>query len=213
MRKIHRITFFGSSTCTSRDKTCQAAYDTARLLAGQGYTTVNGGFEGVMGASSRGAKAGGGSVLAATFYPREEVQFEGRAKPNESVDEEIVTYSYIERVQQLIMMGDAYIVFRGSTGTFGEFAMVWSLAQIYYYRFKPVILYGDFWQDIVDSVTRSMKIRASELEVFRIVNTPDQAVAAIKEFERLPLPRMKAKRKRPSATRCKDCKDNIKKAA
>ena len=137
-----------------------------------------------MRAVSEGAKAGGGTVIGVTFYPKDITNFEGR-DPNNPLDEEIVTRNYLERTLKLLELGDVYVVFAGGTGTISEFGMAWGLAKLYYGHHKPLILYGKFWQAIIDAFINNMRIRPEDLKVYKIVTSPEEAHAAIKEFAEL----------------------------
>ncbi|OGM68462.1 hypothetical protein A2985_01545 [Candidatus Woesebacteria bacterium RIFCSPLOWO2_01_FULL_43_11] len=80
-------------------------------------------------------------------------------------------------------LGDAYVIFRGGTGTISEFGMAWGLARLYFGHHKPLILYGDFWNEIIREFERNMRIRPEDLKVYKVVNTPDEAYKAIQIFE------------------------------
>ena len=62
--------------------------------------------------------------------------------------------------------------------------MAWGLARIYYGHHKPLIMFGDFWKDIVDVIERNMHIRPEEEKVYRIVDSPGDAVNALRDFDR-----------------------------
>ena len=62
--------------------------------------------------------------------------------------------------------------------------MAWGLARLYYGHHKPLILYGDFWQEIIFAFTKSMYIRPEERHVFKIVNKPQDVIDAIGELEK-----------------------------
>lgn len=179
----HRnITFFGNSSASETDPEYRAAYETGKLLANRGYLIINGGGPGVMQAASLGAHAGGGQAIGVTFYPKEITNFEGRTMTN-PIDEEIITNNYLARTLKLLATGHIYVFFQGGTGTISEFGMAWGLARLYFGHHKPLVLYGDFWQNIIDSFRENMKLRPEELEVFKIVNSPEKALVAIKHFE------------------------------
>jgi hypothetical protein len=181
--ETHRnVTFLGNSEAVETDPEYRAAYETARLLAQHGYTVVNGGGPGVMQASSLGAKSVDGKTVGVTFYPKEITNFEGRMMTN-PLDREVITENYMERTLKLLELGQFYLFFRGGTGTISEFGMAWGLARLYFGKHKPLILYGDFWQDVVDVFRKNMRLRQEELTVFKIVNSPEKALAAIKAFE------------------------------
>lgn len=183
-RVINRVTFFGFATCKRGTLHYKDTFKTAKLLAQNGYIIVNGGTSCTMEAGSRGAKSGGGQTIGVTFYPEGRTNFEGKGKVNRWVDQEVKTKTYVERTLNLINLGDAYVAFNGGTGTISEFAMAWALAQIYYYDFKPIILYGKFWHNVIDVFRHNMLVRPTALKTFTIVTTPEETLKALKYFER-----------------------------
>jgi len=183
MQFIKNIAFLGSSEAKKGTRLYNEVFKTAKLLAKKGYVIVNGGGPGVMDASTQGAKSVKGETLAITFYPQEAPGFEGRY-PKNIADKEVKTGNYIERTFKLLEHGDIYIIFKGGTGTFSEFAMAWCLARLYYGVHKPFILYGNFWRKIISSFKKNMFIRGKEEKVFKIVNKPEKVLIAIEEFER-----------------------------
>ena len=178
---IKKVTFFGSSVVTAGSGAYDSAFRTAKLLAREGYEVINGGGPGVMKASSEGAKAGGGKVLGITFNPKDMTHFEGR-DPTNPVDEEIVMENYVERTVSLLETGDVYIFFNGGTGTISEFGMAWGLARLYFGHHKPLILFGEFWHEILEAFGGNMLIRAEEIRVYRIVTTPEEVLEEIKQL-------------------------------
>lgn len=182
MRFIRNISFFGYSEAKPGEKLYEDAFETAKLLAENGFIIVNGGGPGVMHASTEGAIAGGGETLSVTFSPKDAPGFEGKYLGNITT-KEIKTSNYIERMFKLIEHGDTYIVFKGGAGTLSEFATIWCLARLYFGRHKPFILYGDFWKNIIKSFKHNMITRGEEFKVFKIVNTPQEALQTVKEME------------------------------
>jgi len=136
-----------------------------------------------MKASTMGAKSAGGKAIGVTFFPEDIPVFEGRDETNK-VDHLIVVENYLERTLKLLELGHIYVIFNGGTGTISEFGMAWGLARLYFGHHKPLVLYGDFWQEIIFAFTKGMYIRAEERNVFRIVNKPQDALDAILEFEK-----------------------------
>lgn len=184
--EINKITFFGYADAKRVDDPFKAAFEVAELCARKGYTIVNGAGPGIMKASTLGAHKGGGKALGITFYPWDIPMFEGRDESNK-VDELIVCDNYLERTLKLLEVGQIHVIFNGGTGTVSEFGMAWGLARLYFGHHKPLILYGDFWQEIIFAFTKGMYIRAEERLVFRIVNEPSAVMDAIEEFkENLP---------------------------
>jgi len=178
---VKNITFFGSSELKPGDTDYDAAYQSAKLLAQNGYVVINGGGPGVMKASSEGAKAGGGKTIGVTFNPKDMTHYEGRDSTN-PMDQEIMLDNYVTRTLRLLELGDVYVIFNGGTGTISEFGMAWGLARLFFGQHKPLILYGSFWHEILESIAKNMLIRTEELKVYRIVTTPPEVLEEIKKL-------------------------------
>lgn len=179
---IKNIAFFGDADIPKDDPVYIDAFEIARLLADEGYAIVNGGGPGVMNASTQGAEAAGGETLSVTFSPTDAPGFEGKYIGNVT-DKEVVTTNYIERMFKLIEHADIFIIFKGGSGTFSEFGTAWVLAKIYYGHHKPFILYGDFWNDIINVIEKNMNIDKEEMDVFRIVTKHEDVLPVVKKFE------------------------------
>jgi predicted Rossmann-fold nucleotide-binding protein len=80
-------------------------------------------------------------------------------------------------------MADVYILFNGGTGTISEFGMAWGLARIHFGHHRPLILFGQFWHEIIESLGKHMKLRPEELKVYHIVTTPEETVIKVKSLE------------------------------
>jgi uncharacterized protein (TIGR00725 family) len=183
-KHLRAVTVFGWSESRPGDAVYEAARDAAQLLARCGLTVVSGGFGGEMEAAARGAREGGGKTIGVTFYPTLATRFEAGAGASSYLDREIKTETYLERTLKLIALGDAFLCFNGGTGTISEWGMAWGLARIYYGHHKPLVMFGDFWKDIVGAVERNMHIRPEEEKVYRIVDSPAGAVGALRDFDR-----------------------------
>jgi len=181
-RKIRQISYFGFADAAPNDPLYQEAFEVAKYLTEKGYVAINGGGPGTMRAVSEGAKAAKGTAVGVTFYPKDITNFEGRDKEN-PIDIEVKTKNYLERTLKLLEMGDAYVIFRGGTGTISEFGMAWGLARLYFGHHKPLLLYGEFWNNVIKSFVDNMRIRPEELKVYKVVSTPEEAYQAILHLE------------------------------
>jgi uncharacterized protein (TIGR00730 family) len=180
---IKNVAFFGDANIPKSDPVYRDAYETAKTLAKEGFTIVNGGGPGVMDASTQGAEAAGGGTLSVTFSPKDAPGYEGRYLGNVT-DEEIVTSNYIDRMFKLLEHADVFIIFKGGSGTISEFGTAWVLAKIYYGHHKPFILFGDFWLEIVDCVKKNMNIDKQEMSVFEIVTRREDVLPTVHRFEK-----------------------------
>lgn len=183
MMKIKNVAFLGYADAVVGDELYGQVFATAKLLAREGYTIVNGGGPGVMKASSEGAHAGGGKVTGVTFYPQETTHYEGR-DPTNPLDREIKTANYLARTLKLLELSDTHLFFNGGTGTLSEFGMAWGLARLYFGKHKPLILFGEFWHAILEAIAANMLLRPEELKVYTIVTAPQAVLAEIKEIEK-----------------------------
>ncbi len=182
---IETVAIFGYSDCSEKDILFQEAANVASCLAKAGYTVVDGGGPGVMRAATMGAHHGGGKTIGVTFYPKSDdphINYEGRDLKND-FDKEIKAGNYVERTLALMREGQVYVIFNGGTGTISEFGMAWGLARLYFGHHKPLILYGKFWENILRCFKENMLIRPQELKVYKIVNSSQEVLDAICEFE------------------------------
>ncbi len=114
-------------------------------LAAKGLAVCSGGYGGVMEAVSRGAKENGGRTLAVTaeFF---------KSRANKWVEEEIRVRTWQERLFELIERGQGYVACPGGTGTLVELAVVWEMLNKGVMKRKPLVVFGDFWQPIIERV-------------------------------------------------------------
>ena len=147
MNKV--ITIFGSSRPIEGDEEYQLAYEVGKQLSFAGFTVCNGGFGGIMEASARGAKEAGGKTIGVTF------NIKGRAT-NSWIDENIHVPALIDRMMKLVELGDVYVVLKGGTGTLLEFAAVWEFINKGLLAEKPIIIIGDFWNGVVETLREEL---------------------------------------------------------
>lgn len=184
---IEKVTFFGYADSQPSDPDYQATFESARLLANDGYTIVNGGGPGLMQAASEGAKVANGKTIGVTLYPEEGGSlplFEGRTEANE-IDEEIKTTTYLERTLTLIEQGDVFVIMKGGTGTISEFGMAWGLARLHFGHHKHLILYGSWWHTIIEAFGAHMFLRPEDLKVYHIVDSPIEVLQKVQAIESL----------------------------
>jgi hypothetical protein len=180
---IEKASFLGGADFRTGDETYRDAFETARLLAENGITVLNGGVPGVMRAATEGAHAAGGRVTGVTYYPEySHARYEGR-DPLNHFDEEVVTANYLERTQTLLEMGDMHIVFRGGTGTISEFGMSWALSRIHHGHCIPLLLFGEFWEHITSCLQEHVYVREDEFHIYYVVTSPREVLETIRKVE------------------------------
>ncbi|MCK0168804.1 TIGR00730 family Rossman fold protein [Jannaschia sp. S6380] len=182
-------------TDTLRDLATQ--YDEARRFArlvtersirdsgGRENVIVTGGGPGVMEAGNRGAlDAGGRSVGLNIVLPHEQA-------PNGYVTPELsFNFHYFAiRKMHFLMRASAICVFPGGFGTLDELFEALTLIQTGRMERVPFLLFGEaFWRGILnwDALQEAGTIGADDLELFRFVETAEDALALMDDW---PLPR------------------------
>jgi uncharacterized protein (TIGR00730 family) len=144
------ITIFGSSRPDEKDEEYKLAYEVGKCLATSGFTICNGGYGGIMEASARGAKDAAGKTIGITFKN----SFKRTA--NKWIDEEVFQRSLVERLLKLVELGDAYVVLKGGTGTLLELAAIWEFINKKLLKEKPIVIIGDFWNSVVDTLREEL---------------------------------------------------------
>ncbi len=179
---IDRIAIYGSADVDENHPLYQETFKIAQHLASMGKTIVDGGGPGVMAAATLGAQSAQGKTISVTFQPVDMPEFEGQYTGNKT-DLEIKTANYVERMFGLMEQADAYVCMQGGTGTLSEWATAWLLAHLHYGNHKPLILYGEFWREVMATIEKHFFVGEKEREVYKIVTNLDELTAAVQTFE------------------------------
>ncbi len=128
---------FGSS----EPRPGEAPYEDARRagarLAAAGLVVVNGGYGGVMEASSRGARESGGLSIGVTV-----AAFAGRGTGNRWLAREIHAPDLFQRTRTLVDLSSGFLILPGKAGTLAEVSFLWALRRAGLLGSRPVVLAG-----------------------------------------------------------------------
>lgn len=181
---IQTAAFLGGAEFKNGDSEYQAAWEVAKILSVKGLAVLNGGGPGIMRASTEGAQSVGGKVIGVTYYPKyEHANYEGR-DPQNLFGQEIVALDYFDRTKKLLEMGNVHILFRGGTGTIGEFGMTWASSRIHQGHNIPIILFGAFWGHVINAFKKYMYVRSGETRLYHIVETAAEVWPIIEKYRR-----------------------------
>ncbi|MCO6384591.1 TIGR00730 family Rossman fold protein [Oceanicola sp. 502str15] len=170
-----------------------AFYDEARTFArlmterskatgGTEDVVVTGGGPGVMEAGNRGAAdAGGHSIGLNIVLPHEQA-------PNEYVTPDLCfNFHYFAiRKMHFLMRARAIAVFPGGFGTLDETFEALTLIQTGRMQKVPFLLFGKaFWEKIInwDALKDAGTISPEDLDLFKFVDSAEEAIAAIDSWE------------------------------
>lgn len=177
------VTIFGSARTKPNHPYYKTAEEIAYQLVQHGYGVVTGGGPGIMEAGNKGAnRAGGKSVGLNIFLP-----FEQKGNPYIDPDK-LITFDYFfVRKVMFVKYSQGFIVMPGGFGTLDELSEALTLIQTKKIGRFPIVLVGKkFWQTWLEWVKKSLLVEGMisehDLELFSLVDTPEDAVKVIDDF-------------------------------
>ncbi|MDH5325510.1 MAG: TIGR00730 family Rossman fold protein [Gammaproteobacteria bacterium] len=172
------VSIFGSAR-TDRDHEYYALAETiARRLSDAGFSVVSGGGPGIMEAANKGAFAGKSPSIGVN------IQLPNEQSGNGYQDISISFRHFFSRKVMFVKYAAAYVVMPGGFGTLDELAEILTLVQTGKTRRIPIILVGSgYWQGLIEWFKSSLlaegMIDAEDLDLFKLLDEPDQVVQAI----------------------------------
>jgi len=177
------VTVFGSARFPEDHRYYRLAREVGRRLAEAGYAVITGGGPGIMEAANRGAKEAGGLSLGCNIALRRE------QTPNTYLDDFVQFDHFFVRKVMLVKYSSAFVVLPGGFGTLDEVFETLTLIQTCTIEQFPVILMGsEFWSCMTtffqESLLAERTIDPEDIELFRITDSPQEAVEAISSIAR-----------------------------
>ena len=177
------VSIFGSARTKFDNKYYKMAERIAHLLTIKGYGVITGGGPGIMEAANKGAKFSGGKSVGLNInLPHEQFN-------NKFIDrDKLINFDYFfVRKVMFMKYSQGYIVMPGGFGTLDELFEAITLIQTHKMVRFPVILVGvSFWSGLIDWIKDRLlseeNISEDDLELFSLVDSPEEAVAKIEEF-------------------------------
>ena len=151
-----RICVFGAASPTIDREYIERVEELGKEMALRGHSLVfGGGGNGLMGASARGVKKGGGYILGVvpSFFEDENIEaLYGHC------DKVIETTTMRERKQIMEDNADAFIIAPGGIGTFEEFFEILTLKQLCRHN-KPIAIYNvkGYYNEILIALEEATK--------------------------------------------------------
>ena len=175
------VSIFGSSRMKPTNKYYPLAEEVAYLLAKEGYAIITGSGPGIMEAANKGAtRAEGHSIGLNIQIPTEQ-------KPNQYVDTLIEFRYFFVRKVIFVKYAKAFVIMPGGYGTLDEFFEAINLIQTERIRKFPVVLMGSrYWKGMLKWLHQQVLahgcISVGDLELFKVTDSPKEAVSIIKNF-------------------------------
>jgi len=168
-----RLTAFGSSRINADDAIFEDVEGLCEKIAMQGWDGLTGGHQGMMAAFSQGMRRGGAHVRGVTLecFP---------TPPDNTFSEEVRAHNFFARMQHLIEDCDAWLVLPGGLGTLSELSMSWDLRAINILKNRPLILYGEMWPTLIQTLQDSLIMSVDHgFEMLHICQTHDEVLAVL----------------------------------
>ena len=177
------VSIFGSARLREGDKYYELAVEIAEKITDIGFGIITGGGPGIMEAGNKGARQREGKSIGLNIDLPFEQHFNPYIDKNYSMD---FNYFFVRKVM-FVKYSQGFIVMPGGFGTLDELSEALTLIQTAKIARFPVILVGsDFWSGLLDwfrqTLLKDGMISEEDLNLYRIVDTANEAVAHIKAF-------------------------------
>lgn len=177
------VSIFGSARLKPGSENYKIAEQIAYMLAKKGFGIISGGGPGIMEAANKGAHFGGGRSVGLNInLPFEQI-------PNPFIDPDKLIdfdYFYVRKVM-FMRYSQGYIVLPGGFGTLDEMFEAITLIQTQKLVSFPIVLVNSkHWQGLIAWIQEQLLgeklISPEDMEIFRVVDTAEEAVTVIEEF-------------------------------
>ncbi len=179
--KDKSVSIFGSSRFDENNPNYEKARRFGELLSKEGFAVVTGGGPGIMEGANRGCYENNGESLGIN------IQLEDGERANEYIERSIGFYYFFTRKVMLSFSSSGYVFFPGGFGTLDEFFEMVTLIQTKKLPLPVcVVAVGkDFWEPLFKWFKEELygnykTISEKDLEIFQLVDTPEEAVEIIK---------------------------------
>ncbi len=178
------VSIFGSARTKPSNPYYQLAEEIAFKLTKEGYGVISGGGPGIMEAANKGAKEGGGKSVGLNIV----LPFEQSSNPFIDNDKNINFDYFFVRKTIFLKYSQGFIAMPGGFGTMDELFEAITLIQTNKVAHFPIVLVGKkYWDGLLKWVKETMlyaehTISEKDLDLFKVVDSADEAVNIINEF-------------------------------
>jgi len=178
------ISIFGSARTKPENKYYQLGVEVALKLTQAGYGIITGGGPGIMEAGNKGAQEGKGRSVGLNI----DLPFEQNHNPYIDQEHNLEFDYFFVRKVIFVKYAQGFVILPGGLGTLDELFEALTLIQTKKINKRPVVLIGhSYWDGLIEWIKEQMldqeaNISAEDLNLFKIVDTADEAVKYIEEF-------------------------------
>jgi len=177
------VSIFGSARTKPGEEYYELSEEVAFKLTQNGYGVITGGGPGIMEAGNKGANRGKGTSVGLNI----ELPFEQHDNPWIDNDKNLVFDYFFVRKVMFVKYSQGFIVMPGGFGTLDELFEAITLIQTKKIGRFPIVLVGSsFWSGLLDWIKNTLleqgNISETDLKLFRIVDTADEAIEHLNKF-------------------------------
>lgn len=177
------VSIFGSARLAEDHQYYKMATDIAKKITELGFGVITGGGPGIMEAANKGAHEGGGKSIGLNIELPFEQHFNSYIDKGFSLNYD---YFFVRKVM-FVKYSQGFIVLPGGFGTLDELTEALTLIQTKKIGRFPIVLVGSqFWSGLLDWFRKTLlengTISEENFNLFRVVDTAEEAVAHIKAF-------------------------------
>ncbi len=177
------VSIFGSARLKPENKYYKLAEEIAEKITKLGFGIITGGGPGIMEAGNKGAFQANGKSIGLNIELPFEQHFNPYINKAYSID---FDYFFVRKVI-FVKYSQGFVVMPGGFGTLDELTEAITLIQTNKIGRFPIVLVGsDYWKGLLDWFKNTLLIEGmiseNDLNLYRVVDTADEAVAHIKAF-------------------------------
>lgn len=177
------VSIFGSARLKPESKYYQMAVEIAEKITKIGFGVITGGGPGIMEAGNKGAFNAKGKSIGLNIDLPFEQHFNPYINKLYSLN---FDYFFVRKVM-FVKYSQGFIVMPGGFGTLDELTEALTLIQTNKIGKFPIVLVGsEFWSGLLDwfkeTLLQEGMISEGDLDLYRVVDSADEAVAHIKAF-------------------------------
>ena len=174
------VSIFGSARVDEDSKPYRYARETGRLFAEAGFAVVTGGGPGVMEASNRGCKEGGG--LSVGFN----IELPHEQGINPYCDITMTFKHFYARKTMFVKAAEGFVILPGGFGTLDEMFEALTLIQTGKVLNFPVVLLGsEYWEELLewtrDEALADGMVSPEDVELLHVTDDTALAVRLVVE--------------------------------
>lgn len=182
-----RVAIFGSARVKQGDKVFKQVFELAEMVGKKGYDVVTGGGPGLMEAANAGHSKGDKDGKAESIGLVIKLPWENRGNDYLEIQHRYKHFS--KRLDTFLALSDVMVVTKGGIGSMLELFYMWQHLQVFLVEYKPIILIGKMWEELIDWVKKTTLpenlVSPQDFDFIYIAKNNKEAMEMIEKFRKL----------------------------